>query len=197
MPGVLIIVIPLAGVIAAPFLRHAFEMRKEAKYREMVGSLFWGILPFGIAALIFSATGDKAVILQNWLLGAIGAAIGATAFVYGGYVVRDKLSAQAQTVSDKVAQVLPGTSANEVVGTTIQGDGRGGTGADVSVTGSPNQATPPVGMDVTAIGRPDQSVTGMRIIQNGPGTGMRVTVGSDGPATGVRVTVGTKPDKSE
>jgi hypothetical protein len=96
--GILTIIIPLAAVVAAPFLRHAFDMRREKKYREVVGSLFWGILPFGVASLVWTATGDTPMALNNWLLGTVGAAIGAAAFIYGGYVTRDLVSsARAQS----------------------------------------------------------------------------------------------------
>ena len=87
--GILIIVIPAAGVFAGPFLRHSFEMRKEGNYREMAGSLFLGLLPFGVASLLWSAVGDSTMTAQNWLLGVFGAAIGASLFIYGGYVARD------------------------------------------------------------------------------------------------------------
>jgi hypothetical protein len=78
---------------------------------------------------------------------------------------------------------------NHLVGATIIGNGQG-TAADVTVMGSPGQTSPAVGMDISAIGRPGQSVTGLNVIQNGPGTGMHVTVGGNGPAVGVRVSVG-------
>ncbi len=76
----------------------------------------------------------------------------------------------------------------QMIGQSIVNSG-GGVGADISVIGSAGQE-PKTGLDIHADGAPGQSVTGLRIIQNGTGTGMRVTVGGDGPATGVRVTVG-------
>jgi hypothetical protein len=76
----------------------------------------------------------------------------------------------------------------QVIGKSIVNSG-GGVGADISVIGSGQE--PKTGLDIRADGAPGQSVTGLQVIQNGPGTGMRITVGGDGPATGVRVTVGS------
>jgi hypothetical protein len=66
--------------------------------------------------------------------------------------------------------------------TVIQNSG-GGTGADISVQGAPGATTPNVGLDTN----------GLRVIQTGPGTGMKVEVGGNGPAEGVRSTVTTPP----
>jgi hypothetical protein len=78
---------------------------------------------------------------------------------------------------------------NHLVGATIIGNGQG-PAADVTVMGSPGRTSPAVGMDINVAGKPGQSATGLNVIQNGPGTGMRVTVGGNGPAVGVRVSVG-------
>jgi hypothetical protein len=40
-----------AGVLSAPFFRNALEMRREKNYREAVGSVFWGLVPFGVVLL--------------------------------------------------------------------------------------------------------------------------------------------------
>jgi hypothetical protein len=98
--GILTIIIALAGAIAAPFLRHVFELRKEKKYREMAGSLFWGLLPFGAASLVWTAIGDSPMAWNNLLLGVVGAAIGAAGFIFLGYVVSDqRAAAQSSQVS--------------------------------------------------------------------------------------------------
>jgi hypothetical protein len=59
--------------------------------------------------------------------------------------------------------------------TVIENSG-GGTGADISVSGTPGARTPNVGL----------STNGLRVIQNGTGTGMKLTVGGNGPVIGVR-----------
>lgn len=82
--------------------------------------------------------------------------------------------------------------ASQVTGATIIGNG--GSGADITATGIAGQPAP-VGWDIQASGAPGQSVTGLRVIQNGPGTGMRITVGGTGPATGVRVGVVAPPQQ--
>jgi len=84
-------------------------------------------------------------------------------------------------------------SPDHVTGMSIIGNGQGGPAAEVSVTGTQNQRSPPVGLDVNAVAGPGQSATGLSVTQTGPGTGLKVTVGGDGPSTGARVTVGTKP----
>jgi hypothetical protein len=64
-------------------------------------------------------------------------------------------------------------------GRTVIQNGGGGTGADISVTGSQN-GSPTIGLDTH----------GLSVNQTGPGTGMRVIVnGGNGPTTGIRSTV--------
>lgn len=104
------------------------------------------------------------------VLGLVVAAAGTVGTWYG--VVRD---------GPQLAQ-----ADQRVVGASIVSNG--GTGADIYVNGVAGQPAP-VGWDVQASGRASQSTTGLQVIQNGPGTGMRITVGGDGPATGVRVNV--------
>ena len=87
---------------------------------------------------------------------------------------------------DNVHDLVMAQADQRVVGASIVNNG--GLGGDVSVTGVAGQP-PRVGWDVQAQGAPGQSVTGLQVIQSGPGTGLRVSVGGDGPATGVRVGV--------
>jgi hypothetical protein len=83
-------------------------------------------------------------------------------------------------------------NSNAVTGATIVGNGQGGTAANVTTTGTPGQTT--VGADINATGCAGQNVTGLRVIQNGPGTGLNVTVnGNGGSTTGMQVTVGSRP----
>jgi hypothetical protein len=95
--NILYIAIPLTSVIAAQLLRHAFEMRRENKYREMFGSVFWAVVPFGVSSLVWARTGPD-MYAQNLTLGLLGAAIGACALIWIGYVVRGP-DAQAQTTT--------------------------------------------------------------------------------------------------
>lgn len=94
--SILLIAIPVAGVISAPFLRNAFEMRREKNYREMAGSIFWGLIPFAVVCLIWATNGDSPVNIQNCVLGLVGAAIGASGLIWIGYVVRPITPALAQ-----------------------------------------------------------------------------------------------------
>jgi len=87
--GILFIALPIAGAIAAPFFRNVFDMRREKNYREMVGSVFWGLIPFGIICVIWAASGDSSVRAQNIVLGLVGATIGASGMIWVGYFVRD------------------------------------------------------------------------------------------------------------
>ncbi len=120
--GTLAIVTAFAGILAAAFLRHAFDVRKEQKHREMAGSIFWGTLPLGVVCLVWAAMGDSPMRIQNSLLGFIGAAIGASAFVWFGYVVRPADAQTEKTASmlnDKPAQVAQNvTSYNQSGGIT-------------------------------------------------------------------------------
>lgn len=144
--GILIIVVPFAVAISQHFLRHGFDMSRERKYREMAGSLCLGLLPFGIASLIWTAIGEPPMALNNWLLGVVGAAIGASALIYGGYVVHDwrVTPAAAQSGTEKnpaeTTSTLPSGSATHgggVLDLGVRGryenntiDGRGGVGME-------------------------------------------------------------------
>jgi hypothetical protein len=103
-----------------------------------------------------------------WVRGVIGAVFGAA--IWMGVTT---MHSKAQT---------PGTGA----AMTIDNQG-GGVGAEVNVTGRAGQP-PTVGLDIATPGG-----TGLVANQNGPGTGLKITVGGDGPAIGARVTVGAPP----
>ena len=85
--GILIILIPIAGVLTAAFVRHAFDMRREKKYREMAGSIFWGVIPFAVVLVFWTANQDPSVMVRNWSFGIVGAITGAALFIWLGYVV--------------------------------------------------------------------------------------------------------------
>jgi hypothetical protein len=97
--SILYIALPLASVIAAAFLRHAFEMRMENKYREMSGSVFWAAVPFGISSLLWTRIEAPVMYAQNLTLGILGAVIGASGLIWAGYVVRGPDDAHAQTTT--------------------------------------------------------------------------------------------------
>lgn len=152
----------------------------RAMHRKIVyaGHMFgFVLLGLGLYMLVLVA------IPPHWtltMLPKISMVVGAVLLVGGA--IWQFVPAMAQTSSD-----------NSVTGMTVEGNGQGSAAADVSVTGSTNQSVPPVGLDVNAVGAPGQSVTGLKIIQRGPGTGLKITVGGDGSATGARVTVGAPP----
>lgn len=60
-------------------------------------------------------------------------------------------------------------SPNAVTGAEITGNNQGSPAMNLNVTGAPGQTT--VGKDIRAMGCPGQNVMGLRVIQNGPGTG--------------------------
>lgn len=72
-----------------------------------------------------------------------------------------------------------------VVGYEVIGNQQGGVADEVTSQGGPNS----VGRDITVCGKPGQSVTGMRVIQSGPGSGTGERVVQMGPGTGVKITV--------
>jgi hypothetical protein len=120
----LALVTAFAGIFAAAFLRHAFDMRKEQRSREMAGSIFWGLTPLGIVCLIWAATGDSPMRIQNAVLGCFGAAMGAAALIWLGYVVRpadaQKTSLEKPTQPFQ-ASVAPDTLSFEDASLTARG----------------------------------------------------------------------------
>jgi hypothetical protein len=107
-PGTtLALVTAIAGLVAAPFLRHAFDMLREGHHREMAGAVFLGLLPLVAPCLFWAWTGDAPMRVQNALLGSLGAALGAAALIWIGYVVRpadaQKAKAEASTMSEMLS----------------------------------------------------------------------------------------------
>jgi hypothetical protein len=84
------------------------------------------------------------------------------------------------------AQTTAPNSGGSITGAEIIGNNQGGPAAEIQSNGT--VGNPSVGADITANGQPGQSVTGLRVIQSGPGTGLRVI--QNGPGVGMRVTVG-------
>jgi hypothetical protein len=83
----------------------------------------------------------------------------------------------------------PPFSNGSVTGHEIIGNGQGGAAEEIISNGLPGQ--PSVGADISVTGQPGQNVTGLQVIQTGPGIGLRVI--QNGPGVGLRstVTVGT------
>lgn len=73
-----------------------------------------------------------------------------------------------------------------IVGHTIEGRGQGGVAEEIVSNGSPKGPT--TGAEINVHGLPGQSLTGVKVIQSGPGTGLRVI--QNGPGTGMRIKVG-------
>ena len=90
-------------------------------------------------------------------------------------------------------QTLNNLYGNTVIGKAIIGNNQGGVAASFSATGSPGQTTPVIGGESNVKACPGQNAVGTLIIQNGPGTGMKVTAGGNGPAIGYRSTVTVGP----
>jgi hypothetical protein len=63
--GLLYLALPIAGVFSAPFLRNAFEMRREKDYRETAGSIFWGLMPFGVVLFIWVMDHDPSAMVSK------------------------------------------------------------------------------------------------------------------------------------
>jgi hypothetical protein len=113
--GTSILYIALPSVIAAAFLRHSFEMRRENKYREMFGSVFWSAVPFGISSLLWVRIEAPVMYAQNLTLGILGAVIGAFGLIWVGYVIRGSDDAQAQTTPDGIQPQVSISGGDNVV----------------------------------------------------------------------------------
>ncbi len=183
----LLIVIPGAsaifyGIGGAIMLVPSIEHQKSAKAAFLIaGTLFW------ITGLIWGASnGDAQMITRYIVVGIVGAA---SAIITLWAIT---LTGNAQT-SNHQTYMGPTMSndENRVVGAEIIGNHQGGAAAEINSTGT--ALSPSVGADVSVQGQPGQSVTGLRVIQNGPGTGLRIN--QTGPGVGLRVTVGSGTPK--
>ncbi len=115
----LALAVAVFGVIA----NHAREVYKERKYREMFGTLFWAVVPIAIISLIWVANENPLVMARTITLGFVGAALGAFALIWCGYLVHD-WSAVAQTAVPVEPSSAPtGSTGVDVKGTAAQSSG--------------------------------------------------------------------------
>jgi hypothetical protein len=183
-----------AGVLAAACFTRGLNMQDTS--HELAGLLWYtpGALFLVGGGLLWISMESEVMIQQRFVLGVVGGIFGALAIISIGEMVRPSgvkaQSAPNQTYKNEATPMATENDLNNVTGTTIIGNNQGGAAAEVLSSGSPRQ--PSVGMDITASGAPGQNVTGLKVIQNGPGTGLRVI--QNGPGVGVRSTVIVGPD---
>jgi hypothetical protein len=68
--------------------KFGFDMKRDGRLTQMWGYFFWSVVPFAVVALIWASQRDVDVTGRNIVLGVIGAAIGASGFIWIGYLVR-------------------------------------------------------------------------------------------------------------
>jgi len=164
---ILLVVMGACGILCSVggglMIATSNEHRQAARVAFVAaGVLFWmtGVI-WGINSMESSMS---IRFIVSGLVGAVSAIFTVWMFT---------LSSNAQTPP------APPSSSNGSPQTVIQ-NGGGGIGMDLTVSGTPGSPTPTVGLQTN----------GLQVIQNGHGTGMKVTVGGNGPAIGVQSTVG-------
>lgn len=80
-----IICVAIFGVV----LRFALEALDKLNYHKAARWFFFSFLPLGIIAILWAIHGDATMVEKNVVLGLIGAIIGASGFIYGGYALGD------------------------------------------------------------------------------------------------------------
>jgi hypothetical protein len=80
------LLLPLSLAIFGLFGKYSFDMRRDHKYRESWAWACWAILPGFLSALYLTSEGVP-VEVRNIALGSLGAAIGACAAIWLGYVI--------------------------------------------------------------------------------------------------------------
>ena len=127
--GVLLIALPLAIAIFGVLFRSALEVRRDANYRGMWGTIFWSIVPCAVVALIWASNGDAPEMVRNITLGLVGAMLGASALIWGGYAV------QGTTTKPTTKASEPQTTVNQNVTSHGQRWSRLSEGAVAGVVG--------------------------------------------------------------
>jgi hypothetical protein len=159
-----------AGVLAAACFARALNVKSSSHLAEM----FWysfGAFFLASASLLWVSLEDHLMIQHKIVVGALGAILGCLTLLTLAEWIKP---------SSAIAQVSPNPPSSpppwdgNMGATHIEGSPNGGTGADVSVTGS-GTSTPNVGM---------VAPNGMDIRANG-GTGLKITVDGKGSAIGV------------
>jgi hypothetical protein len=80
-----IICVATFGVV----FRFALEALDKLNYHKAARWFFFSFLPLGLIAILWAIHGDATMVEKNILLGLIGAIIGASGFIYGGYALGD------------------------------------------------------------------------------------------------------------
>jgi hypothetical protein len=93
----------LAIAVFSLLAKHAFDMRKEKKFREFWGYLALSMVPLCVICLYWADYGDSSDMGRNVILGIIGALSGAALLIWLGYVVHDA-TAIAQTPNSQVPE---------------------------------------------------------------------------------------------
>ena len=88
-------------------LRFAVQALEDRRYRISAAWFFWSFVPLAVVCAILVIRGEPDVSepIRNIVLGLVGAALGASLFVWGGYAVWG--TAAAQTSEHKMAQDQP------------------------------------------------------------------------------------------
>lgn len=74
----------------------------------MSGTLFWAVVPIVIFSLFWVANEDPSLMARNITLGFIGAALGASALIWLGYLARDWSATAGQYTKAKETVVAQG-----------------------------------------------------------------------------------------
>lgn len=162
-----------AGVLAATCFARGLKMKDSSRFSEL---LWYSVGAFVLAgaSLVWISLENEIMIQHRIVLGVIGAILGSLVMLSIAEWIHP-MEAKAQTPGGMSTPTAKGVNK----GKTVIDSSGGGTGADISVTGTPGATVPTVGLETN----------GLRVTQTGPGTGLKVTVGGDGPAIGVRSTV--------
>lgn len=182
--GTAVIGVALAVVtaLAPPEIKRRYIKFKLAGF--YVGIFIFGFgIYLGLIGLLPVNAGLSHMPKISMILGVI--------LLAGGFVWQIA-SGNAQMTSDPTKTL----SEEPIIGTDIERKSQGGAAAGIDVRGSKDQAGPSVGLDTSVQVLPGRSGIGTRVIQSGPGTGLKISVGGDGPATGMRSRViSGEPDK--
>jgi hypothetical protein len=99
----LFLALPISLAIFGVLAKFGLDMKRDNRPSQMWGYFCLGVVPFAVVALIWASQEGVAMGTRNVVLGLVGAAIGATGFIWAGYVVEGRTKATSEATSPAIS----------------------------------------------------------------------------------------------
>jgi hypothetical protein len=105
----LAVLLPISLAAFGLFGKFAFDMRRDHNYAASWGWSILSILPGFLSALYLISNPEISVPLRNFILGSLGAALGACAAIWIGYLISGSVASAQPATTTPTPSVAPST----------------------------------------------------------------------------------------